>query len=119
LEPTLVAFPRSHRLTRASEFDAMRQGGVRVAGRLPDLDVRAAPSGRPHPRVGLIVPKYKHTSVDRNRLKRRLRELVRTRLLPTLPPIDLVVRAFPSAYSADLAGLADQIGRVRRAIDAP
>jgi ribonuclease P protein component len=62
------------------------------------------------------VPRYKHSAVDRNRLKRRLRELVRTRLLPTLPPIDLVVRAFPSAYTAEFEKLAEQIARVRNAI---
>jgi ribonuclease P protein component len=94
----------------------MRRDGSRVAGRLPDLDVRSAPSGRPHPRVGIIVPRYKHSAVDRNRLKRRLRELIRTQLLPTLPPIDVVVRAFPSAYNAGFDGLAEQIGRVRQAI---
>jgi ribonuclease P protein component len=94
----------------------MRREGVRVAGRLPDLDVRSAPSGRGHPRVGIIVPRYKHSAVDRNRLKRRLRELVRTRLLPTLPAIDVVVRAFPSAYNAGFDMLAEQIGRVREAI---
>ena len=27
--------------------------------------------------MGFIVPRYKHSAVDRNRLKRRLRELVR------------------------------------------
>jgi ribonuclease P protein component len=94
----------------------MRRDGTRVAGRLSDLDVRAAPSGRPHPRVGIIVPRYKHSAVDRNRLKRRLRELIRTQLLPVLPPIDVVVRAFPSAYNAGFDGLAEQIGRVREAI---
>ena len=114
----MSAFPRSHRLTRAREFDVMRKDGVRIAGRLPDLDVRSAPSGRLHPRVGFIVPRYKHSAVDRNRLKRRLKELVRTQLLPTLPPIDLVVRAFPSAYNAEFDGLAEQIGRVSRAVAA-
>jgi RNase P protein component len=43
-------------------------------------------SALPHARVGFVVPKYGHSSVDRNRLKRRLRELVRTRLLPALRP---------------------------------
>jgi len=51
------------------------------------------------------VPKQKHTSVERNRLKRRLRELARTRLLPVLPPVDLVVRTLPEAYGASFAAL--------------
>jgi RNase P protein component len=60
----------------------VRRSGTRI--RVEYLDVRAMPSALPHARVGFVVPKYGHSSVDRNRLKRRLRELVRTRLLPAL-----------------------------------
>jgi ribonuclease P protein component len=63
-------------------------------------------------RVGIIVPRHKHSAVDRNRLKRRLRELVRTRLLPSLPPVHIVVRARAEAYGDDFAALARQIERV-------
>ena len=35
----------------------------------------------------MIVPRHRHTAVARNRLKRRLRELVRTQLLPAAPPL--------------------------------
>ena len=40
--------------------------------------------------------------MERNRLKRRLRELVRCEVLPLLPDLgaDLVVRAGPRAYAA-------------------
>jgi len=80
---------------------------------------------RGQPRVGFVIPKYKHTSVDRNRLKRRLRELVRTRLLPALRGepgeasafgVDVVVRALPAAYHADWPKLADQIDRLESAV---
>ena len=57
-------------------------------------------------RVGIVVPRHKHSAVDRNRLKRRLRELVRTRLLPALPPVHLVIRARREAYDDDFEGLA-------------
>jgi len=62
-----------------------------------------------HPRVGLIVPKLKHTVVERNRLKRRLREIVRTRLLADLPVIDMVVRARAEAYNASFNTLAGEL----------
>jgi len=114
----MTALPRSHRLTRARDFDAMRRAGVRVRvpDRLRDLDVRAAPATCAHARVGLIVPRYKHSAVDRNRLKRRLRELVRTRLFPTLPPVDLVLRANASAYDARFEDLTGQILRLAAAL---
>ena len=58
------------------------------------------------------MPKQKHTSVERNRLKRRLRELARTRLLPVLPPVDLVIRTLPEAYGATFAALEREMGTV-------
>lgn len=54
----------------------------------------------PHPRVGLIVPKYARSAVERNTLKRRLREISRRDLLPVLAPVDVVLRARPEAYDA-------------------
>jgi ribonuclease P protein component len=67
-------------------------------------------------RVGIIVPRHKHSAVDRNRLKRRLRELVRTRLLPSLPPCHVVIRARVEAYGDDFAALARQLERAGREI---
>ena len=63
------------------------------------MDVRAVASLRLFPRVGFVIPRYKHSAVDRNRLKRRLRELVRLELLPTLRPMDMVLRVAPVAYT--------------------
>ena len=87
----------------------MVREGKRV--RTEHLDLRAAASPLQHPRVGFIVPKHRQTSVARNRLKRRLREIVRRRLLPTLPPIDLVVRARPEAYGATYDVLEGELAR--------
>lgn len=64
------------------------------------LEVRYLASPLHRPRVGIVVPKFGRSAVDRNTVKRRLRELVRTELLPTLGAFDLVVRATLSAYSA-------------------
>jgi ribonuclease P protein component len=43
--------------------------------------------------------------VARNRLRRRLREHARRRLLPSLPAIDLVIRSRAVAYLAPRAAL--------------
>jgi ribonuclease P protein component len=107
-------FPRSHRLTRGGELQLVRREGKRI--RTEHLEVRALASLLSHPRVGFIVPRYKHSAVDRNRLKRRLREIVRTGLLPRLatvpaPPVDVVVRALPHAYDASFETLRDQLAR--------
>ena len=63
------------------------------------------------------MPRFKHSAVDRNRLKRRLRELARLRLLPALadgPPADLVVRVAPHAYDASFEALAADVERAVR-----
>ena len=45
----------------------------------------------------------------RNRLRRRLREILRRDLLRTLPAIDLVIRAKRSAYTASFADLRAEV----------
>lgn len=87
----------------------MLQGGKRF--RTEHLDLRAAASPVQHPRVGLIVPKHKRTIVERNRLKRRLREIVRVDVLRTLPAIDFVIRARPEAYDASMTMLRSEVQR--------
>jgi len=43
--------------------------------------------------------------VARNRLRRRLKEILRREVLRRLPPIDLVIRVKRSAYAASFAVL--------------
>lgn len=59
--------------------------------------------------MGFLVPKYGHSAVERNRLKRRLREIVRTQLLGTLAPVDAVVKAQRNAYAASFESLAGEL----------
>lgn len=67
-------------------------------------------------RVAVVVPKHGHTITDRNRLKRRLRELLRLRLLPRCREAggawDVLVRARPVAYEASFERLEDEIADV-------
>lgn len=84
--------------------------------RTEHLEVRAVASPSPHPRVGFIVPRYKHTAVARNRLKRRLREIVRLRLLHRLPPVDVVVRVRAGAYGATFDQLRSELATLEGAL---
>jgi ribonuclease P protein component len=61
----------------------------------------------------VIVPRHGHTAVDRNKLKRRLREIVRVDLLPHLPAVDLVIRARPTAYDQPFDPHATELADVR------
>jgi ribonuclease P protein component len=94
----------------------VRERGRRVRTEHLEVRVLAADDGAGPGRVGIIVPRHRHSAVDRNRLKRRLRELVRTRLLPSLPPVHVVVRVRREAYDDDFAALGRQIERARKEI---
>jgi len=58
-----------------------------------------------HPRMGLIVPKFRATAVARNRLRRRLREAWRRDVLVTQGSRDLIIRARREAYGASFGSL--------------
>ena len=95
-------------------MQAVRREGKRI--RTEHFEVRALASLLPYARVGFVVPKYKRNGVARNQLKRRLREIVRTRVLPALPPGDLVIRPHPAAYDAPFERLvAELVGAGERA----
>jgi ribonuclease P protein component len=73
------------------------------------LELRVSASLLPHPRIGFLVPKHGHSIVERNRLKRRLRELVRLMILPRIPPVDMIVRTRPEAYLAPFSVLEHEL----------
>lgn len=99
--------PRSARITGSEEIRELFRRGKRRKTR--HLDAFVSPSPAPFPRLGVVVPKHKRTIVLRNRLKRRLREVGRTVVLPTLGnrgrALDVLVRARPEAYTASFAEL--------------
>lgn len=83
------------------------RSGVRVRAKLVDLR-RLEPSAA-QARVAVVVGKFSFSAVQRNKLKRRLRELVRLHMLPVLAPMDVLVRARREAYSATFEMLRSEI----------
>ena len=96
-------FPRRVRLARGSELAACWEEGRRL--RTPHLDLAWRPSPLGHPRMAIVVPRFQFTAVDRNRVRRRLREILRRYPVASLPAVDLVVRAKRAAYAAPFARL--------------
>ena len=78
------------------------------------LEARASASLLLHPRVGVVVPKYRRNIVDRNRTKRRLRELARMKILPIAQRIDVLLRAKPEAYGASFDQLAMEVDAIAK-----
>lgn len=66
-----------------------------------------------------MVPRHQHSAVDRNRLKRRLKELARLELLPLLRACgtdgaaDVAIRARREAYGAAPESLRQDILTIR------
>jgi ribonuclease P protein component len=73
---------------------------------------------RPSPfvsvRIGVVVPRFGHTAVERNQLKRRLRELVRAQLLPRKDAIDVVLWAQSPAYNLSFVELESALQQLVR-----
>jgi ribonuclease P protein component len=74
--------------------------------RTPRLDISWRGNDAGHPRFGIVVPRYGESAVARNRLRRRLREIVRRRVLSSAGPVDIVVRPRPGAYHSTFGELA-------------
>jgi ribonuclease P protein component len=117
--------PAPHRMTRRDDFARAVRAGRR-AGRptlVAHLDVRSAAraavptsvrlSQQDDPaRVGLVVSKAVGGAVTRNRVSRRLRHQMQTRVQRLAPGSLLVLRAQPAAASASSADLAADLDRV-------
>jgi ribonuclease P protein component len=110
---------RSHRLTSSAGFTAAVRQGRRAGTRTLVLHLGAGPEGDLGPRVGFVVSKAVGNAVTRNRVKRRLRHLVRERL-GSLPRSGvLVVRALPAAADASYADLGADLDTVIRRLERP
>lgn len=70
------------------------------------------------PRIGLTVPKVLGKAVDRNRIKRRLREIVRHEL-PALGghPLDLVLHPKRTVLTAEFAALEREVRGIFKAAE--
>ena len=97
-------FPRSARLTRASEFRLVKQNGRSFTGKYLVLAVFRPPHESPV-RAGLVTSRRVGPAVVRNRVRRRLREVYRLNRSRIGPGWWLVMIARVSASSASLAQL--------------
>jgi ribonuclease P protein component len=90
---------RRNRLSRSRDFDAVYRHGRSVSTRF--LVLYSFPRDDDgEPRLGIAVPKGTGTAVERNRVKRRLKESWRSRLAQVPPGRDYVLIARPALTDA-------------------
>jgi len=110
-------FPRSHRLARRSDFRKTYDEGRKLAGRYLVLFVRPNEVG--NIRLGLTVTKRAGCAAERNRARRRLREIFRTEARATLERnrwtgTDDVVNLREGGAAAGVRELSEDFGRLLR-----
>jgi ribonuclease P protein component len=95
-----VRLTKAARLRRRREFLAVQQRGTRLHA--DEVVVIALPSGGARPRIGITVSSKVASAVERNRVKRWVREAFRA-AQGDWPAVDLVVVARKGAVTMGLA----------------
>jgi len=110
--PNNQGFPKSARILRSSEFRKVYKEGVRIMNPYFAAFCLKVPRDACGPRLGFTVPRAIGCAVDRNRVKRRLREVLRVRLPEFAPQWDLVINPRRSALDAPPRALQRAVDRL-------
>ncbi len=110
---------RRYRLRRKADFQSALKGRRIYSGR--GLVALALPSERDESRVGVTVSRQLKSAVERNRARRRLRELARMTVLPADSGAprrgiryDVVLIARPAALTLRFAELKEEAEQAAR-----
>ena len=101
---------KRNRLSRSRDFDAVYRQGRSVSTRFLVLYWFARDDEPGEPRLGLAVPRAAGSAVARNRIKRQLRELWRSRLERIPAGRDYVLIAKPGLPEAVTANGFEWLG---------
>jgi ribonuclease P protein component len=97
-------------LVRRAEYDAVYREGRRRSSR--EFTVFLCPNDLGHSRFGWSIKKALGGAVRRNRIRRRLREIVRLHRREIPPGWDIVIHPRSSAATADFSALAGELFRL-------
>jgi len=99
-----LSFPKGRRLTQASEYERAKQDGFVRSGKLLTLNVLPVEQSGPC-RAGFITSRRVGSAVVRNRVRRRLREIVRRHQHNLREGVWIVLVARKDAATADYRAL--------------
>jgi ribonuclease P protein component len=102
--------PRSGRLLRHADFERVyKQGRRHFAAHMTVFYLRRLEGEGM--RVGFTVGRVLGDAVDRNRMKRRLRESVRLNRPAAAPAVDVVINPKKSVRTVEFSVLLEEVGR--------
>jgi ribonuclease P protein component len=105
-----LALPRASRLLRRSEYDAVYSQGRRRTSR--EFTVFLRPNDLQISRFGWSIKKVLGNAVRRNRIRRRLREILRLHRGEIAVGWDIVIHPRSSASTAPFVALTDELLRI-------
>ena len=103
-------FPREARLVQRGEFDAVYRAGKRRSNSHFTIFLRA--NQLPHSRFGFSIKKALGGAVVRNRMRRRVREIVRCHRLEIPAGWDIVIHPKNNVAKAEFAILTTDLLRL-------
>lgn len=112
-------FPRAARLLKHSDFERVyKQGRRHFSPHMTVFYLLQAADTAPQKcaRVGFTVGRVLGGAVDRNRIKRRLREAVRLQRSSVKGAVDIVINPKKSILRLEFATLLEEVGRAFDAI---
>ncbi|MGA7621989.1 MAG: ribonuclease P protein component [Candidatus Acidiferrales bacterium] len=105
--PSRLNLPRETRLLRRSEYDAVYREGGRRSSR--EFTVFLRPNGLDFSRFGWSIKKALGNAVRRNRIRRRLREILRLHRQEIASGWDIVIHPRSSAATAEFLELTREL----------
>ena len=118
----------AHRLCKHADYQIVYKAGRKQFGKqLAYFHAPRSPLGpngkarrslTTGPRIGLTVPKALGKAVDRNRIKRRMREALRANLALITSPVDVILHPRRSVIDLDFLQLKREVSTIFRSVQA-
>jgi len=109
-----------HRLRKHADYQLVYKAGRKQFSKQIAYFHVLRPEGRrsdtPGPRIGLTVPKALGGAVDRNRIKRRMREAVRAALPLLTAPVDVILHPRRSVIDLEFQQLKREVANIFRSV---
>ncbi|HAH20693.1 MAG TPA: ribonuclease P protein component [Candidatus Omnitrophica bacterium] len=104
-------FAKTYRLRAKKDFDALWKRGKSVHGQA--LGIKYSLNNLGGPRIGVVVSTKIHKrSVQRNLIRRRIREALRREYVPKIKNFDIVVIAKNNIVGQKYAKISEDLGFV-------